>query len=193
MSRFGVPTVLVAAAGVARASPIMDMTVETWDLVLGANLRGVMLCTQAVARLAAQAGEEGAIVLISSVNGVVADPGFSAYGASKAGLYQFARVAAREFGPLGIRINAVGPGPTETPALAQGLALAGYRDEVIRRTPLGRVGPPGDIAEAVVGLLKFEWVTGQALMADGGSSLNTGRSVWTQMEEKVAPAAPGGC
>ena len=154
------------------------MDVATWDHVLGVNLRGVMLSVQAVAREIVAAKTDGAMVLISSVNGIVADPGISAYSASKAAVYHFARVAAREFGPLGIRINAVGPGPTDTPMLKPSLDKPGYRDEVLRRTPLGEVGTPDKIADAVVGLLKMDWVTGQGLMADGGSSLNTGRSAW---------------
>jgi len=186
VKEWGSPSLLVAAAGVTDGTDILNMTPAVWDKVLGVNLRGVMLAVQAVARaiVAAQSNNGandraagGAMVLISSVNGVVADPGLSAYSASKAGVNHFARVAAREFGPLGIRVNAVGPGPTETPML-KGLKLPGYREEVIRRTPLGEVGSVARIAEAVAGLLKMDWVTGQALMVDGGSSLNTGRGTW---------------
>jgi NAD(P)-dependent dehydrogenase (short-subunit alcohol dehydrogenase family) len=175
----GAPSLLVAAAGVADGKPILDMDAGTWDRVLGVNLKGVMLAVQAVAREIVAAGADGSMVLISSVNGVVADPGLSAYSASKAGVYHFARVAAREFGPLRIRVNAIGPGPTDTPMMTNNLAMPGYREEVIRRTPLGEVGTPRHIAETAVGLIKMDWVTGQALMADGGSSLNTGRGAWS--------------
>ncbi|MGE0387360.1 MAG: SDR family NAD(P)-dependent oxidoreductase [Gammaproteobacteria bacterium] len=178
VARYGPPTLLVAAAGVADGHWIVDMEPAAWDRVLGVNLRGVMLSVQAVARTAIAAGSNGSMVLISSVNGVVADPGLSAYSASKAAVYHFARVAARELGPHGIRINAVGPGPTETPMLRGALDLPGYREEILRRTPLGEVGTPERIAEAVTGLMKMEWVTGQALMVDGGASLTTGRGVW---------------
>jgi len=181
-AQIGSPSLLVAAAGIADGKPILDMDVETWDRVLGVNLRGVMLAVQAVGREIVAAKGDGSMVLISSVNGIVADPGLSAYSASKAAVYHFARVAAREFGPLGIRINAIGPGPTETPMLTGSLAQPGYRDEVIRRTPLGEVGTPQKIAEAVVGLMRMDWVTGQGLMADGGSSLNTGRGGWSMRE-----------
>ena len=178
VEKFGRPSLLVAAAGVADGTSILDMNAATWDRVLGINLRGVMLSVQAVAREIVAAKGDGAMVLISSVNGVVADPGLSAYSASKAAVYHFARVAARELGPHGIRVNAVGPGPTETPMLQPSLSKQGYIEEVIRRTPLGEIGTPKRIAETVVGLLRMDWVTGQALMADGGSSLNTGRSNW---------------
>jgi NAD(P)-dependent dehydrogenase (short-subunit alcohol dehydrogenase family) len=158
--------------------PILETDVATWDRTLGVNLRGVMLSVQAVAREIVAAKGDGAMVLIASVNGVVADPGLSAYSSSKAGVLHLARVAAREFGPHRIRVNAVGPGPTETPMASPAFNTPGYRDEIIRRTPLGEVGTAERIADGVVGLMKMDWVTGQALMVDGGSSLNTGRSVW---------------
>ena len=178
VKQFGQPSLLVAAAGVADGTTILDMTTEAWDRVLGINLRGVMLSVQAVAREIVAAQGDGAMVLVASVNGVVADPGLSAYSASKAGVIHFSRVAARELGPLGIRVNAIGPGPTATPMLKGAMDSEGYLDEVKRRTPLGEIGTPKRIAETAVGLLKMDWVTGQALMSDGGSSLNTGRSTW---------------
>jgi|HubBroStandDraft_1064217.scaffolds.fasta_scaffold415037_1 NAD(P)-dependent dehydrogenase (short-subunit alcohol dehydrogenase family) len=179
IDRFGSPSLLVASAGICSYKPILEMDTATWDRTLAVNLRGVMLSVQAVAHEIVAANGDGAMVLIASVNGIVADPGISAYSASKAAVCHFARVAAREFGPYRIRINAIGPGPTDTPMMAPAIALPGYREEVIRRTPLGEVGTPQRIAEAVVGLMRMDWVTGQALMVDGGSSLNTGRGVWS--------------
>lgn len=178
IDRFGYPSLLVAAAGIASYKPILELDATSWDRTLAVNLRGVMLSVQAVAREIVAAKGDGAMVLIASVNGLVADPGISAYSASKAAVCHFARVAAREFGAHRIRINAVGPGPTDTPMMAPAIALPGYREEILRRTPLGEVGTPQRIAEAVVGLMQMDWVTGQALMVDGGSSLNTGRGVW---------------
>jgi NAD(P)-dependent dehydrogenase (short-subunit alcohol dehydrogenase family) len=178
IDRFGSPSLLVAAAGTGSYTPILEMDTATWDRIFAVNLRGVMLSVQAVARAIVAAKGDGALVLIASVNGVVADPGISAYSTSKAGVCHFARVAAREFGTNGIRVNAIAPGPTETPMIAPALALPGYREEVIRRTPLGEIGTPQRIAEGVVGLMKMDWVTGQVLMVDGGSSLNTGRGAW---------------
>lgn len=87
----------------------------------------------------------------------------------------FARIAARELGAYGIRVNAVGPGPTDTPMMADTKAIPGYREEIAANTPLGRMGTPEDILEAVVGLLQMHWVTGQLVMADGGSALCTAR------------------
>ena len=185
IDRFGSPSLLVASAGIGSYKPILEMDTASWDRVLAVNLRGVMLSVQAVAREVVATKGDGAMVLIASVNGVVADPGISAYSASKAAVCHFARVAAREFGPYRIRINAVGPGPTETPLLAPAIAVPEYRAEVIRRTPLGEVGTPQRIAEGVVSLMKMDWVTGQALMMDGGSSLNTGRSQWNDLSRAI--------
>jgi len=180
--RFGHPSLLVACAGIVHNGTIKDMDVSDWDRVFAVNMRGVMLSVQAVAREIMTARSDGAMVLIASVNGVVADPGLSAYSAAKAAVCHFSRVAAREFGPYGIRINAVGPGPTETPMLSRLLEKPGYRNEVVQRTALRAMGTPQLIAEAVVSLLQLEWVTGQALMVDGGSSLNTGRGNWLVQE-----------
>jgi len=93
-----------------------------------------MLSVRAVAREIVAAKRDGSMVLISSVNGVVADPGLTAYSASKAGVFQLTRVVARELGPLGIRVNAIGPGPTDTPMMRTNLVKPGYREEVLRRT-----------------------------------------------------------
>ncbi len=186
----GSPSLLVASAGTSAGGPVLEMDVADWDRVLGVNLRGVMLSIQAVAREVASAGTDGSFVAVSSVNGIVADPGIGAYSASKAGVFHLVRVVARELGPIGIRVNAVGPGPTETPMLQKLMDDPAYRAEAIRRSPLGSVGTPERIAEAIVGLMRMEWVTGQALMVDGGTSLNTGRGThWQNLQRSGGTAA----
>ncbi len=172
----GPPSLLVASAGVSGVGSIIDMEVDEWDRVPSINLRGVMLEMQAVARGVATTREGGSIVAVSSVHGIVADPGIGAYSASKAAVFHLVRVAGRELGPLGIRVNAVGPGPTDTPMLQKLLNRPAFRAEAMRRSPLGDIGTPDRVAEAIVGLMRMEWVTGQALMVDGGTSLTTGRS-----------------
>ena len=184
LDRFGPPTLLIACAGVASHGPIIDIEPQEWDRALGVNLRGVMLSVQAVARSMLARGLGGAMVLVSSINGQVAEPGTSTYSAAKAGVHHLARVAAREFGPHGVRVNAVGPGPTETPMLADALQDPAYRAEVLKRTPLRAVGSPALVAEAIVGVLQMEWVTGQVIMADGGASLTTARSAWQAPESQ---------
>jgi NAD(P)-dependent dehydrogenase (short-subunit alcohol dehydrogenase family) len=173
---YGPPSVLVAAAGVGRGQHLLEVDPAEWDRTFAVNMRGVMLTVQSVARSMIAHGLGGAMVLISSVNGVLADRGLTAYSASKAGVNQFARVAARELGPHGIRINALGPGATETPMLGPNLDRPAYREEVIGQTALGAFGQPSQIADAALGLLQMDWVTGQVLLVDGGASLNTGRT-----------------
>jgi NAD(P)-dependent dehydrogenase (short-subunit alcohol dehydrogenase family) len=90
---------------------------------------------------------------------------------SKAGVAELVRVAARELGPFGIRVNAVAPGTTDTPMFASTKRLPGYRERVAERAALGDVGTPDGVARAVTALLELDWVTGQVLAADGGVSL----------------------
>lgn len=171
----GRPTLLVAAAAVPHRALIIDHDVDDWDRVFAVGMRGAMLSLQAVARTAIEEGTGGSIILISSNNGILADKYLSAYSCVKAGVNHLARVAARELGEYNIRVNAVGPGPTETPMLASNLKLEGYVEQIERTTPLGRIGSPYDIAETAVNLMRSGWVTGQVIQADGGASLATAR------------------
>ena len=99
-------------------------------------------------------------------------------GASQAAVFHLVRIAAHELAPFGIRVNAVGPGPNETPMLKAMLDHPKFRVEVIQRTALREVGTAQRIAVAIAGLMKLDWITGQALMVDRGSSLKTGRRDW---------------
>ncbi len=162
--------VAVLSAGVGGMSSILEMTSGEWDRVMQVNLRGTFLCLRECARImVAQGG--GAIVAVSSVSGFLADRLTSHYNASKAGVDMVVRIAARELGPHGIRVNAVAPGTTVTPMFAPTERLPGYQDKVAARAALGRLGEPVDVARAVVALVELDWVTGQTLVADGGVSL----------------------
>jgi 3-oxoacyl-[acyl-carrier protein] reductase len=165
------PRVLVSCAGIGSLSPLVDMQPEEWDRVIGVNLRGGMLCIQAVARELLARGQDGSIVCISSISARFVDPGMSAYSASKAGLELLVRTAASELGRHGIRVNCVAPGATDTPLLGRNMQLPGFVERAQQRTPLGRVGRPEDVAGAVLALLEADWVTGQILDADGGLGL----------------------
>ena len=160
--------VAVLNAGVGGFAPLMHMTTEEWDRVHRVNLRGVFLGLRECAK-AMTAG--GAIVATASTSGFLAERGFANYSTSKAAVIHLVRVAARELGAQGIRVNAVAPGTTDTPMFAGSDALPGYRDRAAARTALGRIGTPDDIAAAVLALLRLDWVTGQTLVADGGLSL----------------------
>jgi NAD(P)-dependent dehydrogenase (short-subunit alcohol dehydrogenase family) len=176
----GPPAVLVTAAGIGGGLvPLLDVDARRWDEVLAVNLRGTMLCLQAVGRAMRDAGRGGAVVTVSSMSGRIPDRGMAAYCASKAGVDMLTRVAAAELGRLGIRVNAVAPGVVETP-LTEGLsAVPGLLDGVRHRTPLGgRLGSADGIADAVMALLAADWVTGQSLVVDGGLALHSPLDVW---------------
>jgi len=111
------------------------------------------------------------VVVTSSISGTLAERGMAHYNASKGAVNQLVRVAARELGPFGIRVNAVAPGATDTPLFAPTKLLPGYWERLEERTPIGGVGTSEQVAEAVLALVRLEWVTGSILTADGGVSL----------------------
>jgi NAD(P)-dependent dehydrogenase (short-subunit alcohol dehydrogenase family) len=163
--------VAVLAAGVGALSPVRKLDAAAWDTVLAVNARGAALCLRECANAMIAAGRHGSIVAVTSISGFLADRGLAPYAASKAALAQVVRIAARELGPHGIRVNAVAPGTTDTPMFAATDRNPGYRERVAGRTPLGGVGPADGVAQAIVALVQLDWVTGQILAADGGVSL----------------------
>jgi NAD(P)-dependent dehydrogenase (short-subunit alcohol dehydrogenase family) len=168
---FGGIDVAVLNAGVGGFGSLLEMTSAEWDRVLGVNLRGTFLCLREVGRAMVDGGRGGSVVAVSSISGFLADRMMSHYSVSKAGVGELVRVAARELGPFGIRVNAVAPGTTDTPMFASTRRLPGYRQRVAERSALGEVGTPDGVARAVTALLELDWVTGQVLAADGGVSL----------------------
>jgi len=166
----GVPTLLVASAGIGHSGLLTEIAPAAFDRVLGVNLKGAWLTMSVVARALRRAGVDGAMVAVTSVSARLADQGMGAYCASKAALEMLVKVAAHEWAEHGIRVNAVGPGVTRTPMLA-GAPETGMTDEVVARTPLHRLGEADDVAQAIVALLTLDWVTGQVVLADGGLSL----------------------
>jgi NAD(P)-dependent dehydrogenase (short-subunit alcohol dehydrogenase family) len=163
--------VAVLNAGVGGFASLLELSSEEWDRVLGVNLRGTFLCLREVGKAMVEGGRGGAVVAVSSISGFLADRMMGHYSVSKAGVAELVRVAARELGPFGIRVNAVAPGTTDTPMFASTKRLPGYRERVAERSALGDVGTPDGVARAVTALLELDWVTGQVLAADGGVSL----------------------
>ena len=168
---FGGLDVAVLNAGVGGFGSLVDLSSAEWDRVLGVNLRGTFLCLREVGKAMVAGGRGGAIVAVSSISGFLADRMMGHYSVSKAGVAELVRVAARELGPFGIRVNAVAPGTTDTPMFASTKRLPGYRERVAERAALGEVGTPDGVARAIRALLELDWVTGQVLAADGGVSL----------------------
>ncbi len=163
--------VAVLNAGVGGFSALVDMPTAEWDRVMGINLRGTFLCLREVAKTMVAGGRGGAVVAVTSISGFLVDRMMGHYSASKAAVAELVKVAARELGPAGIRVNAVAPGTTDTPMFATTDRLPGYRQRVAQRSALGAVGTADGVAQAIVALLGLDWVTGQVLSADGGVSL----------------------
>ncbi|MCK6424157.1 MAG: SDR family oxidoreductase [Burkholderiaceae bacterium] len=165
---FGRIDALVNNAGVAVFKPIGQTSFEEWQYVLGTNLNGPFLCTQAVAPVMKRGGG-GAVVNIASISGLRASTLRVAYGTSKAALIHLTRQQATELGTVGIRVNAIAPGPVETEMakLVHSVAIrADYHDVI----PLNRYGTTEEIANAVGFLCSdaASYVNGQVLAVDGG-------------------------
>lgn len=149
---------------------IIECTEDEWDRVIDVNLKGVWLCMKhEIAQMLKQGG--GAIVNISSANAFIGSAAFAPYAASKHGVIGLTKSAAKGYAKDGIRVNAICPGSIDTPMIARidggPTAPDSWR---ISRTPIGRIGTPEEIAEAVVWLCseKASYVTGHSLTADGG-------------------------
>jgi NAD(P)-dependent dehydrogenase (short-subunit alcohol dehydrogenase family) len=173
VARHGTPDRLVACAGVGASGLLLEQSLEDWRRVIDINLTGTWLTMRAVAQAMVEARTGGSIVTVSSISGTLTDRDMGAYCVSKAGIDMLVRVAAAEWGSYGIRVNAVGPGVTRTPMLANPEQLPGWVEGLTERTALGRLGEADDIAEAIVAVLEMSWVTGQTVLADGGLALHS--------------------
>ena len=170
LADFGRVDALVNNAGIFKAADFLDITEADWDAVLDVNLKGSFLVGQAVAR-AMVAGGGGAIVNMSSVNGVLTIPTIASYNASKGGINQLTRVMALALADRGVRVNAVAPGTIAT-ELAKNAVLTSdeARRRILSRTPMRRLGEPAEIADVVAFLLSdaASYMTGEIVTVDGG-------------------------
>jgi len=159
---------LVNNAGIAVFKPILKTTYKEWARVLDVNLSGPFICTQACAPLMLNSGG-GAVVNITSISGLRASRLRVAYGTSKAALDHLTRQQAVELGNLGIRVNAVAPGPVNT-AMARKVHTADIRADYHDAIPLNRYGTEEEVAEAVAFLCSdaASYINGQTLAVDGG-------------------------
>jgi NAD(P)-dependent dehydrogenase (short-subunit alcohol dehydrogenase family) len=174
LARVGAPSEVTVTAGVGHSGMLLDLPVEEWDRVIAVNTRGPLLVMRAFARAMIDAGAPGSIVATSSVSARLVDRSMGAYCASKAALSMLVEVAACEWAPHGIRVNAVGPGVTATPMLGRAPNTeSGWLASVQGRTPLARLGTAEDIAGVIRLLHDAHWVTGQILEADGGLGLHS--------------------
>ena len=169
----GIPRALVNNAGIARNAPFFELSPEDFDRVVAVNLRGTFLVSQAAAKMMAEAGG-GSIVNIASTRAFMSEPGTEAYTASKGGIVALTHAMAISLGPYGIRVNCISPGWIETRdwqySKRATTTVHSERDRL--QHPVGRVGRPDDIADAVMYLTESAgFVTGQNLIVDGGMTV----------------------
>lgn len=167
LEAFGRADILVNNAGITRDNLVMRMSEEEWDQVIDTNLKGTFLCIKAFARPMMKQ-RWGRIVNVSSVVGMLGNPGQANYVASKAGVIGLTKAVAKELASRHITVNAVAPGFIDT-AMTSGLNEK-VREALQAQIPLGRLGSPEDVAHAVAFLCSEEagYVTGQVLSVDGG-------------------------
>jgi 3-oxoacyl-[acyl-carrier protein] reductase len=163
----GAPEVLVNNAGIYPDHTLLEMPEAAWDAVLGTNLKGTFLCTQAFARARVAAGGGGSIVNLASTAAFSARVGASHYSASKAAVVMFTKTSAQELGPHGIRANAVAPGLIE---VREDQVSEEYKKLFLTMIPRGRTGHAGDIAGTVAFLASSEadFINGECIVVDGG-------------------------
>jgi len=169
LAAFGKIDILVNNAGITRDTLLMRMSEEDWDAVLDTNLKGVFLLTKAAIR-PMMSNKRGKIITISSVVGLVGNPGQANYCASKAGVIGFSKSLAKEVGSRGITVNVIAPGYIET-------EMTEKLNEVQRKTimdmiPLKRIGRPQEIAGLTAFLASSDdYITGETIRVDGGMAM----------------------
>ncbi|MGI9404913.1 MAG: SDR family NAD(P)-dependent oxidoreductase [Hyphomicrobiaceae bacterium] len=174
LEAFGRVDVLVNNAGIGEGIPFLEVEEADYDRILNVNLKGSFLVGQTIARQMvsqAEAGEEpGSIINMSSVNAVFSKPAGVIYSITKAGIQSLTKGMALALAPHRIRVNAIGPGTIDTPMVDLANKGEDYRQEVLSRTPLGRLGKAEEIAAVAAFLASDDasYITGETIFADGG-------------------------
>ena len=169
LTKFGRIDVLFNNAGVALPAKIENMTEQTWDQELNTHAKGAFLGIKSVVPAMREAGG-GSIINTSSIMGIVGSPRAPAYSAAKGAIRLFTKAAALQYAKENIRVNSIHPGYVVTPLTDKIFADADVNQELIRQTPMGRLGSAEDIANGVLFLASDEssWMTGSELVIDGG-------------------------
>ena len=160
--------ILINNAGITRDGLLMRMKASQWDEVLNTNLKGVFLCTKNVSKFMIKQ-RSGKIINITSIVGLIGNPGQANYSASKAGVIGFTKTCAKEFASRGIKVNAIAPGFIET-EMTENLNT----DDLLKMIPLGKLGSADQIASLVNFLVSSdasEYITGQTISIDGGMNM----------------------
>ena len=174
--------ILVVASGMNKVAKIDEMAPETFEDVMDANVTQSWMMARAATRQMLAQGDGGKIVLMSSARGLLGHPaGYTAYCSSKAGISHLMRVFALELGPLGIRVNTVAPGATETPMIRRMMEGMGFGEAMLKGdldnfragVPMGRIAQVEDVADAVTFLLsdQSKYITMHEMVVDGGAAL----------------------
>lgn len=171
--------VLVSTPAINVRKPLVQMTDEEFDRVVGLNLKGTFRLITSVGRNMAQRGK-GSIIAFASIRALTVEPGQGVYAATKAGVLQMCRALAAELGPSGVRVNAIGPGVVETPLTAPIKANKSWYEAYAQKSALGRWAKPEEMAGAVVYLASDagSFVTGTLTIVDGG---------WTAVDGRFTP------
>lgn len=169
--KFGKLDIVFANAGIPGSTPLGSATLETFEKVISTNLTGVFFTVQSALPYL---NDNASIILNGSVISVLGIPGYSAYGAAKAGVRAMARIMASELSPRGIRVNVVAPGAIRTPiwaAIATPEAEKAFEKRIGLSTPLGRIGEPDHISKTVLFLASDDaaHIQGQEIFVDGGA------------------------
>ncbi|CAN7663655.1 SDR family NAD(P)-dependent oxidoreductase [Pararhizobium sp. LjRoot255] len=190
VDRIGVIGTFVANAGFARFGGFLDTSPKVWDLHVDINLNGTFHMCQAIARNMITHGMGGSITLISSCLALFHADQTGAYSATKAALLMLTKSMAAELGVYGIRANSVLPGVVETAMTRPMLSVEGCREALLQETPIGRLGRPEDVAEAVAFLAgpHAGFITGASLLVDGGQSIY-GQPQWFR-QDRSKPGQP---
>jgi len=169
LEEFGRIDILVNNVGIDSFEPVLDMKDETWELIINVNLRGTFYCCRAV--LPTMIGQRsGRIINLASVAGLMhTAPDSAAYSAAKAGVMGFTRVLAREVAEHNITVNSIAPGFILNPYIAR-ISPPEFLEDFRKRVPLGRLGEPQDIANAILFLASDDacYITGQTICVSGG-------------------------
>ena len=169
VEEFGTVDILVNDAAVNLGGSLLDFKDQEWDRVMAVNLNGYRNFARAVATTMIKKKIKGRIVNISSVDGIMAEPGTLSYSASKGAIVVFTKCLAIELAPYHIRVNSIAPGWCDTPG-GTGMLNAKARKKVIGKIPLGYIAPADEIARAIVFLASdlANYLTGSIVVADGG-------------------------
>lgn len=179
LAHTGPVDVLVSTPGINVRKPLLDISDEEFDRVVGLNLKGTFRLLKTYGRAMAERGR-GSLITFASIRAQVVEPGQGVYAATKAGIVQMCRALAAELGPRGVRVNAIGPGIVETPLTQQIKSKPEWAAAYANKSAFGRWAQPHEIAGAVVFLASDAgaYVTGSLLMVDGG---------WTAIDGRFTP------